>query len=203
MNERPIHAADAFAPRAESVLSFADEPIPELRKRIELALRYTFSWDKALSQARGSLAYGTVDPLLTEWRALEARVSAMQTALRILLDQLPVEGVFVGNDQKAMYEATSATWAQLYTDLSLSLATLPQRPLIDQLGDLGSAVFSAPVAAATVLAEKVTGSVRDLLGGTAAAIWNNLWPWLLLAGGVGLAYLFRAPLMRAVGKAAA
>jgi hypothetical protein len=41
-----------------------------------------------------------------------------------------------------------------------------------------------------------------LLGNTAAALWTNLWPWLLLAGGAGLVYLFRAPLARALGKVA-
>jgi hypothetical protein len=194
---------DSFRPTAESVLSFADEPVPVLRDRIALALRYTFSWDKALSEARTSLAYGTSDPLLTDLRPLEARVSAMQQALRGLLDMIPADGEFVGRDQKAAYEATSAAWTQLYTDLSLSLATLPQRPLLDQLGDLGAAFFRAPAAAAVTLAEQIAKMLRDLLGGAAAALWSNLWPWLLVAGGVGLVYVFRAPLARVVSKVSA
>ncbi len=191
---------DSFGGSAESVLSFADEPVADLRARIVLALRYSMSWQKALSDARFSLSYGASDPLLTDLRPLEMRVDAMQSALRALLDAMPQEGLFVGNDQKAAYEATSATWAQLYRDLATSLATLPQRAFLDQLGDLGSAVFKAPAAVATTIAEQVGKMLRDTLGGTVGAIWSALWPYLLIAGGAALVWTFRVPLLLAVRK---
>lgn len=191
---------DSFRPSVESTLGFADEPVPELRDRLILAMRYTFSWQKALSEAAGSLQYGASDPLLQGVHPLEARVAAMQAALSGLLDAIPPDGQFVSVDQKQAYEATSATFAQLYRDLATSLATLPQLPLIDQLGQLGAGVFKAPAAAVKTLAEQIAQMLRDILGGTIAAIWSNLWPYLLIAAGAGLVWLFRVPLLAAARK---
>lgn len=194
--------ADAFRPGVESTLGIADEPVDVLRERLLLAMRYTFSWQKALSDAVVSPAYQVSDLALAQPLALGGRVSAMQDALAGLLDAMPLSDRFPRKDAAALYETTSATFAQLYRDLALSLATLPQLPLLDQLGDLGSAVFKAPGAVAKTLAEQVAGGVRDLLGGTIAALWSRLWPFILLGAAGGVVYVFRAPIGRAIGRAA-
>lgn len=199
-----VAAADAFGATAESTLGFADAPISELRDRVLRGMRFTFSWASALSDAQSSPAFlvsgsdGAAAAL-----ALQVRVAAMQDALSALLNMLRPSDLFAGKDVVAGYEQTSQTFAQLYRDLALSLATLPQRALLDQLGDLGSAVFKAPAAVAKTLAEEIAQLIRNLLGNTAAALWSNLWPYLLIAAGVGLAYVFRAPLLRALGKVSA
>ena len=193
-------AADSFGSSVESTLSFADEPNAVLRARITQALRYTFSWQEALQESASSPAYIIGDPTGEEIDPLITRVADMQTRLSQLLDLVPLSDVFPGKDAAAAYERTSADFAQLYRDLSLSLATLPQRALLDQLGDLGSAALRAPVAAGKAIAEQIAQAIRELLGNTAAAIWSALWPVILIGGAVGVGYLFRAPLARALGK---
>jgi hypothetical protein len=185
----------AYEPAAESTLSFADAPVAELRERVLRALRYTFSWADAVAS--------NADPLDMIPSDFEVRVSQMQDALRALLNLLPPSDIFPGKDAVAVYEHTSESFAQLYRDLSTSLEGLPARPLLDELGDLGKAVFQAPAAAITAVAESATNAIARALGGTAAALWSNLWPWLLVAGGVGIVYVFRAPLGRVVAKVAA
>lgn len=183
---------DAFGDvSAESVLSIADEPVDVLRQRIQLALRYTFSWMDAAGDASDR-----------DGVPFSKRISDVQTALFVLLDLIPAGSVFIGKDAKAAYERVSRGYAELYRDVVFSADTLPQPSLIEVLGDLGTAAFKAPVAAAKTAAQMIADSIRQLLGNTAAALWTNLWPWLLLAGGAGLVYLFRAPLARALGKVA-
>ncbi len=195
---------DLYPTSAESVLSFADgELISDLRTRLTTALRYTFSWQKALNPGVGVVletAAGSYDPVAAA--GFLSRIDDMQTALNALLNMMPPSDLFPGNDNVAAYNAVSKAWAQLYRDLSLSLTGFPQRALLDQLGDLGSALLNAPVAAAKSMAQELTDAISRLLGNTAGAIWANLWPWLLVAGALGLAYVFRAPLLRAVGKVA-
>jgi hypothetical protein len=191
---------------AENALSLADEPIAVLRERVLLGLRYTFSWLKAVRQSVG--AFPVVDavsggPTIADAAGWELRIREMQTALRGLLDIMPPSDVFPGNDVVAAYERVSHGYAQLYRDLSLSMSSLPARGLLDQASDLVDAVFQAPAAAATAIAESASNAIARLLGGTAAAIWSALWPWLLVAGAAGLVYVFRAPLGRAIGKVAA
>ena len=207
---------DAFNGNVESTLSFADEPIDTLRDRILLAMRYTFSWDKVLRDAQGGFIASVdsaletiVTPVLaadddvTEVAALRARVSAMQADLSALLDMMPLSDTFPGKSAVAAYNAASATFAQLYRDLVTSAATLPQRPLLDQAGDALSAAIHAPAVAAKTLAEQLAQMLKDLLGGTAAAIWLKLWPFIVIAGAAGAVYVFRAPIGRAIKKAAA
>lgn len=194
----------AFGTNVESTLGLADAPVLELRDRISAALRYTFSWSKALSPGSGvvlNVAAGAYDPIAAA--EFGKRISDMQDALRALYSLLPPDLVFVGNPQKTAYESVSAAFAQLYRDLALSADTLPRPELLQQLGDLGSAALNAPAAAATTLAQEIANALARLLGGTAGAIWAALWPWLLVAGGAGVVYVFRAPLGRALGKAAA
>jgi hypothetical protein len=195
---------DLYPTSVESLLSFADgELITDLRDRLKMALRYTFSWQQAITPGAGVVletAAGSYDPIAAA--GFLSRISDMQAALNALLNMMLPSDVFPGNDIVSQYNAVSAAWAQLYRDLALSLTGQPQRALLDQLGDLGSAFINAPVAAAKSLAQDLTDAIARLLGNTAGAIWSNLWPWLLVAGALGIAYVFRAPLMRAIGKVA-
>jgi len=195
----------AFGSSVESTLSFADgTPVLELRDRIYTALGYTFSWMQALSPGSGvvlNVVSGVYDP--AEASGLAARVSDMQTALKGLYAMFTPELVFAGNDAVATYNNVSAAFAQLYRDLVLNKNTLPRPDLLDQVGDVATGIFQAPAAAITAIAEKASNGVARALGGTAAAIWSALWPWLLLAGAVGVVYVFRRPLSRALGKVSA
>jgi hypothetical protein len=181
--------AAAFASSVESTLGFADAPTDELRGRLVTAFRYTVSWFDAV-KATDSVA---------TW---SARISDVMNEITAVIAMIPPGGEFAGKDAVAAYNQTSADFAQLYRDLVASADTLPQPSLLTQLGDLGSAFINAPVAAAKVLAEQAANGVAGLLGNTAAAIWRALWPWLLVAGAVGLVYVFRRPLGRALGKVA-
>ncbi len=191
----------------ESTLGTADAPNLELRDRIISALGYTISWSKAVAGGiSNTLTAGPDGSYIDESAALTqlaARVSQMQQALTGLLALIPVDGVFPTKDAVAKYEDVSAGFAQLYRDLTLNAATLPQPGLLDTASGIASGFFEAPGAVLSTLAEDASNSIARTLGKTTAAIWSALWPWLLLAGGVGLVYVFRAPLGRALGKVAA
>lgn len=197
-------ATELYASSVESLLSFADgTPISELRDRLTTALRYTFSWQQAVIPSATvalDVAGGSYDPVAAA--GFLSRISDMQAALGALLNLMPPSDVFPGKDVVAQYNTVSAAWAQLYRDLSTSLTGYPQRPLLDQLGDLGHALIDAPVAAARTVAQEAANGIARLLGNTAGAIWAALWPWLLVAAAVGVVYVFRRPLGRAVGKVA-
>jgi hypothetical protein len=182
----PDTLADASV---EHTLGPADGSALELRDRILLALRYTASWGRAAGNA--------VD---NDGRAFADRIGDIEEALYGLLTLIPADSVFPGKDAAAAYERTSQAFAQLYRDLTFSAATLPDASLLDQAGSLLRAVVDAPSSALTMAAEATSNAVARALGGTAAAVWSALWPWLLLAGGVGVAYVFRAPLARALKK---
>ena len=175
---------------AEHALSFADAPIAELRDRIDLAFRYTVSW----ASAAGDYAAGA------DGVNFAYRIDAMQTSLRQLYALMPLSDTFPGKDAKAAYENVSQQYAQLYRDLVFSADTLPQPTLLEYAASFGQALIDAPVAAITGAMEKIANGAAKALGGTAGAIWSALWPWLLVAGGAGAVWLFRAPLLRALGK---
>lgn len=206
LNLAPSNSTDAggaFNSGVESTLGLADAPVLELRDRIYTALGYTFSWSAALKPGSGvvlNVATGAYDPIAAA--QLAARVSDMQDTLRALYNELTPDMQFLGRDQVSAYESISAAFAQLYRDLTLSASSLPRPDLLDQVGDIGSAFFDAPAAAITALAEKASNGIARTLGGATAAIWSALWPWILIAGIVGVVYVFRAPLGRAVGKVA-
>jgi hypothetical protein len=197
-----VAAVDSLgAAGVESTLSFADAPVPELRDRIVLALRYTISWSDAVGGGGViAAALGGTGPL--EAQAWQARIGDVQQALRGLLVMIPPDGEFAGKDAKAAYERTSAAFAQLYRDLTLSSATLPRPELLYQLGELGAALFKFPAVAATTLAEQASNAIAGILGGTTAAIWSALWPWLIVAGAGAGVWYFRAPLLRLFAKGA-
>jgi hypothetical protein len=183
---------DALADvNAEHALGTANStPIEELRPRIDLAFRFTVSW----SAAAGDYAAGK------DGVPFSYRIDEMQRKLQQLYALLPLSDVFPGKDAVAAYNAVSAQYAQLYRDLVFSVETLPQPTLLENAAGFGQALIDAPVAAVTGGMEKVADGVARLLGGTVGAVWSALWPWLLIAGGVGAAWLFRAPLGRALGK---
>lgn len=176
---------------AESALSFADAPSLELRERIDRAFRYTVSWSAAAGSA-----------LDRNGAPFAKRIDNTQSALKGLYALIPPDSVFPGDDAKAAYERVSAEYAQLYRDLVFSADTLPEPALLERLAGFGQSLFDAPSAALTGIAETASNAVARALGGTAAAIWSALWPWLLVAGAAGAIYVFRAPLGRALGKVA-
>jgi hypothetical protein len=183
--------ADSLADvSAESALGFADAtPIVELRERIDRAFRYTVSWSSAAGDATDRSG-----------APFKARIDNVQWALRGLYGLMPLSDTFAGKDAVAAYNQVSALYAQLYRDLATSADTLPQPALLETVAGIGKAMIDAPVAAATGAMEQLANGVARLLGGTAGALWSALWPWLLLAGGAGAIWLFRAPLGRALGK---
>jgi hypothetical protein len=178
-----------YAQPTESLLGFADDTVDELRDRLMAAMRFTFSWMQAVEGSDNE----------NEW--LE-RIHAMQEQIVAATRALPTEDVFPRDEAAKLYETTSANWAALWRDLQLSADTLPRPDLLTVLGSYGRAVIDAPFAAAQTIAEQVAGSLGKALGGTVAGIWRALWPFLLVGGGIGIAYLFRAPLARLLGKVA-
>jgi|SRR5262245_15189473 len=202
MSEQPeiIYAASV-----ESTLGFADAPVDELRDRLLRAQRYTFSWLKAVASS-----VSAIDPtgLLTgnasvfDAAGAASKIRAMQSTLSAVLDMMPPSDIYPGKSDVAAYEAASHEFAELYRELISSMAGYPARPLLDELGDLPEAFIRAPFAAAKTAMEELAQQLKELLGATFAAVWSKLWPFLLLGGAVGLVYVFRAPIGRAVGKVA-
>jgi hypothetical protein len=191
------------SPAVESTLSFADEPVAELRDRVVRALGYTFSWLKAVGAGNNVLevAAGAAGPV--EAAAWQIKIRSLQSSLRELLVMLPLSDTFATKDAKAAYERASGAFAEMYRQLVLSASTLPQPELLDSVADLGTALFQAPAAAITTVAEQASNAIARALGGTAGAIWSALWPWLLVAAVGGVVYVFRAPAARALGKVTA
>lgn len=190
----------AFTPDVESTLGLADEPNVELRARIIRAQAFTVSWLKAIGANANPLGFVLGDVRAPQLVSFYGRIIDMRTALKTLLELIPADGFFAGNDAAKAYERASAGFAQLYRDLALSVETLPHPDMLDRAADLVESVFIAPTSAITAVAEMAANAIGRALGGTAAAIWLALWPWLIVAGGVGVVYVFRAPIGRAVGK---
>lgn len=193
----------SFGAGVESTLSFADAPVAELRERLIRALRYTFSWSSAVGGGGNLLEVASGGPSPIDAAIWQTRIDDVQKALRFVLASMPLSDVFATTEAKGAYEHVSEGFAQLYRDLALSRSTLPRPDLLEQLGDLGKALFDAPAAAITAAAETASNAIARALGGTAAAIWSALWPWLIVAGVAGTVYVFRAPLLRAVSKVSA
>lgn len=198
-----VAAADALgAAGVESTLGFADEPVLTLRDRLTLALRYLASWSSAVKSSLNPIdpAGVTGGASVLDVAVWLGRIDNMRAALLQLLAAMPPDSVFAGVDTAAAYNNASATFAQMYRELSLSMASLPSRGLLDQAADLGTAVFQAPAAAITGIAEQLSNGIARALGGTAAAIFSALWPWLLAAGGAAGVWYFRAPIVRLLAK---
>lgn len=168
----------------ESLLGVPDgEDAQTLRDRLELALRYLANWYRATKGSDNQdLWWGRIDQ---ERAKVEAAFRAMDPAR-----------VFPGRAELAAYNDAAAGFPQLWRDLTLSADTLPDPSLLDRAADIIDTIFETP----GYVIDKLTNSLARGVGNGVASIWANLWPVIVVAGVVGLIYVFRVPLAAAAGR---
>lgn len=171
----------------ESLLGVPDgEDAPTLRDRLDLALRYLANWYKA---TKGS------DNQATWW----AKIDQVRAKVEAAYKSFSPADLFLGNDAVALYNSAALAFPDMYRQLALSRDTLPDPGLLDVAADISDAILETP----GYVINKLGDSLARGIGGAAGSLVEKLLPYLLLAGAVYGVYLFRAPLLRFVGKAAA
>jgi hypothetical protein len=168
----------------ESALSIPDgETAQTLRDRLDLALRYLSNWYRA---TKGS------DNQDVWWARIDQERAKVEAAFN-LMDPAKI---FPGNAELAAYNDAAAGFPQLYRDLTLSADSLPQPDLLDVAASVLDAALNGPGYIITAATNAITKGV----GNAAGKAFANLWPVLAVAAGVGLLYIFRAPLLRLAGE---
>jgi hypothetical protein len=174
---------------AESLLGpDADEDAQTLRDRLALATRYLANWYKATKDSAGQAVW---------WQRIDAERTKVEAAYSELAKQ--ENTYFAGRIAKAYYMDAAAGWPQLWRDLKLSADTLPDPSLLDSAADLLTTIAHTPSAAIA----DVGNEIGKAIGGSLGNLWRQAWPWLLVAGGVGVVYMLRKPLALAASKAVA
>jgi hypothetical protein len=154
-----------------------------LRDRLALALRYLVNWYRATDGANRALWWPKID-------ALRAKIERAYK----LAD--PAQ-LFLGNTGVAAYTDAANDFPALWRELSLASSSLLRPDLLDRAAPFVDAVLEAPGIALTGISNSITKGV----GGALGSALGNLWPYLLLAGGAALVYVFRVPLARLAERA--
>jgi len=165
---------------AGSLLGTGDgELAGDLHDRLDLALQYLANWYRA---TKGS------DNQDLWWTKIDQVRAKIETAER----QITAAEVFPTSGQVNLYNDASAAYADLYTQLQLSIDTLPQPALIDQAAGLVTTIVEAPSTFITYAA----GLVGKTLGDSAKEFFLGAWPVLIVAGVAVV--VFRKPLAKAL-----
>lgn len=179
--------AEAVNLGPESLLGIPDgQDSRELRNRLDLALRYIANWYKA---TKGS------DDKNLWWAKIDAVRAKVEDAFR----KCDPADIFPRASAVAAYSEAALAFPGLYRELALSRDTLPEPSLIDIAGSAFETVLEMPAYIATSVATGIGNTVDGALG----SLLSKLAPWLILAALAGGVYVFRAPLLRLAGKAAA
>ena len=169
----------------ESLLGIPDgEDAQTLRDRLDLALRYIANWYKATADSDNKQIW---------WPRIDQVRAKVEAAFK-LAD--PAE-LFVGNKGVNAYNDAANAFPGLWRDLTLSADTLPEPSLLDIAAGLGDTLLETP----GYLLTAGTNAITKSLGGALGSALGNLWPDLLLAGGVWAAIEF-GPVLAAYAKKA-
>jgi hypothetical protein len=171
-----------LGPDAEGELS------QDLRDRLALASRYIANWYRA---TKGS------DDEAVWWQRIDAERAKVDAAYRAL--NTADNYTFPGMKERALYADAAMGWPQLWRDLNLSADTLPSPGLLSSAADLVTTIAETPAAIIPFIGDQIGKAA----GGAAAKIWDGAWPLIVVVAGVGLVYVFRAPLVRLAGKVGA
>lgn len=154
------------------------------RDRLALALRYLANWYRATKDSKDKELW---------WQRIDMERAKVERAYKGAAD--PFNALFWGNTMVDLYNAAAKDWPQLWRDLKLSPDTLVETTLLDK----AASVLESPLAFLPTLAN----NIGDAIGGSIGNLTRQLFPWILLASGVGLVYVFRKPLLAAAAKVSA
>jgi hypothetical protein len=169
----------------EGLLGYADDlDAQTMRDRLALATRYLANWYAATKGSDNQdVWWARIDQLRAE---VEGSYSEMSQ---------DANTYFAGKTAIANYNQASNDWNSLYNDITLSIDA-SQLSVINALPDLPSAILQAP----GVILPQIGNELGKIIGGTLGQFLRQTWPYLIVAGAVGLVYVFRGPLSKLAGK---
>ncbi len=169
---------------------------PTMRDRLALSTRYLANWYRATSEQLAKTIESRGPDQAVWWAKIDAERAKVEAAWTALQD--PLSQYFAGLPAKRLYQDASNGWAALYRELVLSADTL-DASLLDVAASFGDTLFHAP----GLLIPAVGNEIGKAVGGALGNILSRTWPYLLGAGVLFGAYIFRRPLVAAVNKVAA
>jgi hypothetical protein len=172
------------------------EDAQTLRDRLALSTRYLANWYRATESSAAKTISGRPPDQAVWWAKIDLVRRKIELAYQDLLN--PLSQYFAGPVAKADYQDASNAWAQLYRELLLSVETI-DASLIDVAADFGDMLAHSPA----LLVASVGNEAGKAIGGALGLFLAKTWPYLVGAGVLFTIYIFRVPLVRAVGKVAA
>ncbi len=171
---------------AESLLGVdaEGEEAQDVRDRLALATRFLANWYRATKGSEDQAVW---------WQKIDAERIRVERAYA--LAGTAENQVFLGTEARAAYVDAAAGWPGLWRELKLSAATLAEPSLLDR----AASIAEAPLSFLPSFSEGLSKAVGDSL----AAVMRQLAPWLLVAGAVGVVYVFRKPLGALASKVSA
>jgi len=165
---------------AESVLGDSSllDDAQDGRDRLALALRYLPNWYKATE--------GT-DAQIVWWRRLDILRDKVERAYKAAIR--PEDQWFFGREARDLYDDAAHDWPQTWRELTL---LVPDPSILDK----AASILTSPLAGLPTIGNEL----GKIVGATLGNVVRQLWPWLAVAGVVGVVYVFRAPLMAAASK---
>jgi hypothetical protein len=157
---------------------------PELRDRLDLALRYLANWYKA---TKGSAEQ-------TIWWL---KIDQVRAKVEAAYKSFTPADLWLRDSAELLYNDAAIAFPGLWRDLTFSADTLPEPSLLSLPARVVDAVIETP----GYLVHKIGKSLGDGIGGGLGALTEKLWPYALAAGVVIGVYVFRAPLLALVKKA--
>lgn len=152
--------------------------------RLALATQYLANWYKATSDSSNKDVW---------WQKIDTLRRKVEDAYKLLTPW--VGKSFPKRDAVDAYKAAAISWPGLWRDLSLS-PDLIDVSLLSQTADFGETLFRTP----GLLIPQIGNELGKIVGGTLGNFLRQTWPYLAVAGGLGLVYIFRGPLMRLASK---
>jgi hypothetical protein len=169
----------------ENLLGYADDlDAQTMRDRLALATRYLANWYKATK--------GTDDQGVW-WQQIDTLRASVESVYKEMTD--PANSFFAAKSTIGHYNDAANAWSDLWRRITLSIDA-NQISLMSALPDLPSAILEAP----GVILPQIGNELGKIIGGTLGQFLRQTWPYLAVAGAVGLVYVFRAPLSKLAGK---
>lgn len=159
----------------------------DLRDRLALSTRYLANWYRATDGSENKAVW---------WQKIDTVRSKVERAYADLLEASNAS--FAGVRARGDYDDASASWAQLWRELSLSADTI-DFSLIDQIADWTDTIAHAP----GLLVPQIGNEIGKAVGGALGGFLAQTWPYLAGAGLLYVAYVFRRPLVALAGKVGA
>lgn len=156
---------------------------PDARDVLALASRYLANWYKATKGSEDQDVW---------WQRIDTERAKVELAYKLASQEDST--YFLTRAAKAAYTDAAHDWPQLWRDLKLSADTLPEPSLIDEVASIVTAPFSILPTLGNEVGKAVGGAVGNLV--------RQVFPYVLLTGGIIVVYTFREPILLGLKKAA-